>query len=75
MRQATLALDQCEWDAKPTEGVNLATGEAFWGAAVKYRRIGTRRWYRLNLIDSHSWDTEAIHAAIEAHVRMNGTLR
>jgi len=75
MRQDTLALGECEWDATPTDGVNLSTGEAWWGVYVKYRRVGSRRWYRFHISDVHSWATAEIHAAIEAHVRMNGTLR
>ncbi len=30
MRQDTLALGEFEWDAEPTDGVSLTTGEPFW---------------------------------------------
>lgn len=79
MKRSTLALGELEWDAVPTDGFSLAlaggSSDPWWGLAVKYRRIGTRRWWRFNLVDVHSWEADRIHAAIEGHVRLNGTLR
>jgi hypothetical protein len=74
-KRSTLALGEFEWDAEPTDGSNLTTGETWWGVAVKYRRIGTRPWHRFYVVDVHSWQDNLIHKAITEHVRMNGTRR
>ena len=77
MRRSTLALGEFEWDAEPTDGVSLSGGGAWWGLAVKYRRIGNRPWHRFTIVAPgfHSWDTDKIEEAIRAHVRLNGTRR
>lgn len=67
-RVATINCDEFEWDAEPNEGVSLSSGEAWWGTRVKYRKLGARRWQHFNLVDSHSWDTEAIISAIDYQV-------
>ena len=68
MSTLTINCDEYEFVAEPTDGVNLTTGEAWWGTAVKYRKEGARKWARFNLIDVHSWDTEAIRTAIDYQV-------
>ena len=65
---ATINCDEYEYVAEPTDGVTLSDGEAWWGTAVKYRKVGARKWSRFNLIDVHSWDAAAIVAAIDYQV-------
>ena len=68
VRTATINCDEYEYEAEPTDGVNLSDGSAWWGTRVKYRKAGARRWQRFTLVDSHAWDSEAIVAAIDYQV-------
>lgn len=62
---ATINCTDYEYVAEPTDGVSLSDGTAWWGTHVKYRRVGARKWQRFHLVDVHSWDAEAIIAAID----------
>jgi len=65
---ATINCEEYEYDAEPTDGVSLNGGGAWWGLAVRWRKAGARRWERFTLIDVHSWDSDAIIAAIDFQV-------
>ncbi len=65
---ATINCIEYEYVAEPTDGIAFETGGPFWGISVKYRPRGTRHWKRLTLVDVHSWDVEAIVAAIDYQV-------
>jgi hypothetical protein len=66
--RATINCAEYEYVAEPTDGVNLTGGGAWWGVNVRYRAVGARKWQRFNLVDVHSWDSEAITAAIDFQV-------
>lgn len=61
----TLNCDEYEYTSEPTDGVTLGDGQAWWGSHIRYRKVGARRWQTFTLIDVHSWDTDAIIAAID----------
>ena len=60
--------DEYEYFAEPTDGVNLTSGEAWWGTSLRFRRVGARKWTRVNLVEIHSWDKDAIQSAIDFQV-------
>ena len=66
--RATINCEEYEYIAEPTDGVSLSDGEAWWGVHVTYRKVGSRRWTRFNIVDVHSWDADAIVAAIDYQV-------
>jgi len=61
-----------QYETEATAGLNLSTGEKWWGTRIRFRLGLQGRWSWINLIGIHPLDVDTVQEALAMHITGRG---